>query len=257
MCLIVFAFQTHPNYDLIMAANRDEAYRRPTHAAQFWNTDPTFLAGKDLKAGGTWMGINKKGAFAALTNYRDPSITKDEPPSRGLLVHNFLTKNTNPETYLKSLDQKADHFMGFNLLLGTPKEMYHYSNQEQQINRIEPGIHALSNHLLDSPWPKVERAKKELKEIISIPFSEKAFFELLKDDKLAPDNQLPNTGIDKEIEKQVSPIFIKSEDYGTRNSTLLLINKAGKVTFEERRYKTGTQKVEEKNRYEFMIEEKV
>jgi len=251
MCLIAFAYKTHPEYPLIVAANRDEAYRRPTRAARFWDDYPSVLAGKDLKSGGTWMGINKSGKFAALTNYRDPSIIKEDPPTRGDLVLNFLTEEIEIEKYLNNVDTDAGKYMGFNLLAGSVDALFHYSNQERKINRISPGVHALSNHLLNTPWPKVEKVKKRLKEMISGSFNKEALFELLKDNTAAPDEKLPDTGIGQKFERQVSPIFIKSENYGTRNSTILLIDRRGKVTFEERRYLPRTQKVEEKNHYEF------
>lgn len=255
MCLIALAYKTHPEYDLIVAANRDEAYLRPTQAARFWGEHPHVLAGKDLEAGGTWMGINKAGKFAALTNYRDPSISKVNPPSRGGLVLNYLTDDYDTETYLKEIDANAGKYMGFNLLAGTVGQLFHYSNQERKINRIQPGIHALSNHLLDTPWPKVEKVKNELRKVIAGPFNEEALFELLKNDIAAPDETLPDTGIGKKFERQVSPIFIKSENYGTRNSTVLLIHKTGKVYFEERRYVARTQNLEEENHFEFTIDD--
>ncbi len=255
MCLIVFSYKNHPKFDLIFAANRDEAYSRPTRPAQFWNKYPAVLAGKDLEAGGTWMGINKNGHFAALTNYRDPVIVKEDPPSRGSLVLNYLIEQEKPEAYLKAVHSKAVHFMGFNLLAGTVDELYHYSNQEKQINRVEPGVHGLSNHLLDTPWPKVQQAKAELKDIVKEKKinKEKLFGLLLRDDT-APDQDLPDTGIGYELEKIVSPVFIKSDEYGTRSSTVLLIDKRGNVTFEERRFKAGTQQPDEKNRFEFEVE---
>ncbi len=254
MCLIVFAYKTHSEYDLIFATNRDEAYRRPTRAARFWNKYPNVLAGKDLKAGGIWMGVNKTGNFAALTNFRDSSIKRENPPSRGQLALDYLTGDAEPKRYLQSVHKKADQFMSFNLLAGNADELFHYSNQEQIINRVEPGIHGLSNHLLDTPWPKVRRSKKRLKEIISGEFNEESLFELLKDDQPAADEELPKTGIGTKLERQVSPIFIKSENYGTRNSTILLINKKGNVTFEEQRFKKGTAEIDEVNRYEFKTE---
>lgn len=166
MCLIVFAYKNHPEYDLILAANRDEQYERPTRAAQFWENYPDVLAGKDLSAGGTWLGINRSGHFAALTNYRDPSINKKNPPSRGGIVMDFLLQGTDPTKFLKKLDKKSDQYMGFNFLAGIPEEMFHYSNQQKQLNRIEPGVHGLSNHLMDTPWPKVEKVKSGLNSMI-------------------------------------------------------------------------------------------
>jgi len=254
MCLIVFAYKKHPEFDLVFAANRDEFYKRPTRPARFWDDYPDLLAGKDLTAGGTWMGVNRRGQFAALTNYRDPSITKENPPSRGKIVLDYLTRQSNPAAYLKNLHQNAAAYMGFNILTGTHDHLLHYSNQEGKINRVEPGVHGLSNHLLDTPWPKVEQAKAELEMVMkNNHFTEEAIFDVLKNDQPAADEQLPDTGIPKDMEKKVSPVFIKGENYGTRSSTILLIGKGGNVIFEERRFKSGTQVIDDTNRFEFEI----
>lgn len=254
MCLIVFSYKTHPDYDLIFAANRDENHERPTRPAQFWEDYPNILAGKDLKAGGTWMGITKDGTFSALTNYRDPAIQKENPPSRGHLVLDFLTGSHPPKSYLQAVEKKADRYMGFNLLVGSPDQLGYYSNQQGKIQLLDPGLYGLSNHFLDTPWPKVERSKKQLDEISRREnISEEALFELLTDTRQAPADELPDTGIPKDIEKKVSSIFIKSEGYGTRCSTILLIDKEGHVTFSERRFKPGTKEVEDENRFEFAL----
>jgi uncharacterized protein with NRDE domain len=255
MCLIVFSYKNHPIYDLILAANRDEQYRRPARPAQFWKENPDVLAGKDLSAGGTWMGINRSGGFAALTNYRDPSINKVNPPSRGRIVLDYLAQQTEPARFLEELDKEASKYMGFNLLAGTSTQMFHYSNQEAKINPIEPGVHGLSNHLLDTPWPKVVQAKTGLLSIIKQDkVSADSLFDLLQNDQPASQEKLPNTGIPKELEKSLSSIFIETEKYGTRSTTVLLIDKNGRVTFEERRYKPHTTEVAETNQFEFEVD---
>ena len=254
MCLIVFSYKQHPKYELVFAANRDENYERPTREAQFWNEHPHILAGKDLKAEGTWMGITKTGAFSALTNYRDPSISKEDPPSRGQLVLDFLKDPSPPQQYLQHIDQYADRYMGFNLLAGNLDNIGYYSNQQRDIKLLNSGIYGLSNHLLDTPWPKIKRAKSSLNEVLqSDNISEEALFDLLADEEEASEEELPDTGIPKEIEKKVSPIFIKSDGYGTRCSTVLLIDNEGQVTFTERRFKAGTQQIINENRYQFSI----
>lgn len=256
MCLIVFSYKQHSDYPLVFAANRDEKYDRPTRKAQFWEEHPDILAGKDLQAGGTWMGITKTGSIAALTNYRDPSIEKVDPPSRGHLVLDYLKQDPDPISYLKNVDQKAARYMGFNLLAGDLTRMGYYSNQQKDIRRLKPGLYGLSNHLLDTPWPKIQVAKTKLQGILQEEaISEEALFELLADDRQAADEDLPDTGIPKEIEKKVSPIFIKSEGYGTRCSTVVLIDADGQVTFTERRFKPGSLEVLEENRYQFTISE--
>lgn len=256
MCLITFSYRQHPKFQLIFAANRDEHYDRPTRGAQFWDENPDILAGKDLKAGGTWMGITKGGMWGALTNYRDPSIDRENPPSRGQLVLEYLKNNDSPERFLKKLDQSANQYMGFSLLAGTVNKLGYYSNQQNSIRLLDSGLYGLSNHLLNSDWPKVERAKANLNKLIQRnAISEEALFELLTDEREAPDHLLPDTGIPKEIEKKVSPIFIKSDGYGTRCSTVLLIDTDGQVRFTERCYEPGTQKVVEENRYQFEIKD--
>lgn len=254
MCLIAFAYKDHHRYDLIFAANRDEFYGRPTKAAAFWKEYPEILAGRDLEAGGTWMGVTKNGSLAAITNYRDPSIRKEDSPSRGHLVLDYLKDPKKPEQYLDEVDQKADMYNGFSIFAGSVGGLMFYSNQQRSKISVKPGIHGLSNHLLDTPWPKVVRAKEQLQNIISEGnFSEEDVFSLLQDETRPADHRLPDTGIPKEIEKQVSPIFIRGEEYGTRSSTLLLIDKSGEVAFTEQRYAPGTKQVEEVNRYRFSI----
>lgn len=254
MCLIAFSYKQHPQYPLVFAANRDESYNRPSRAARFWDENPNILAGKDLEAGGTWLGINKRGAFSAITNYRDPSISKENPPSRGKLVLDFLQADEPPQTYLSNLQSRADQYMGFNLLAGSLDELGYYSNQQDNILLLDEGLYGLSNHLLETPWPKVRRAKDKMRTIISNKnIAPEPLFDLLADDREAPVEELPDTGIPKDIEKKVSPIFIKSDGYGTRCSTVLLVDHNGEVTFAERRFKPGTMEIQEENWYEFSI----
>ena len=244
MCLIAFSYKSHPKYDLVFAANRDEFYQRPTRAAQFWDEHPHVLAGKDLKAGGTWMGVTKNGNLAALTNFRDPSIQKDNPPSRGHLVLDYLVKEPSPELYMEDIIPKADKYNGFNLLAGNINQLAYYSNQKESFEILESGIYGLSNHLLDTPWPKLERAKTEMKEInAQTAIDKEHLFRLLADEHKANEQELPDTGIPKEIEKAVSSIFIKTENYGSLCSTILLVDKEGNIDFTERRFEPGTKKI--------------
>ncbi|MEX0608563.1 MAG: NRDE family protein [Balneolaceae bacterium] len=251
MCLIAFAYKAHPKYNLILVANRDEFYGRPARPASFWTDEkyPDILAGKDLEAGGTWMGVHKNGKWAAVTNYRDPSIIKENPPSRGELVLDYLRGNDSAMDYLQALTAKANDYRGFNLLLWDDKSLLHYSNQSKIVNRIEPGIHGLSNALLNTGWPKVRYAKTALKELSgSENFEKEELFKLLMNERKAPEEELPVTGIPQHLEKAVSSIFIRTESYGTRCSSVLLIDKEGNVDFTERSYKPGTTElIEEKN----------
>ena len=160
MCLVVFAHNSHPNYKFIFAANRDEFYDRPTEQADFWEDQPELLAGKDLKADGTWMGITKSGKFAAITNYRDLSNIKEDAPTRGMLVTNFLIGNLNSEEYYNSVKGELSKYNGFNLILGDIDNLYYFSTHTEGLRKLDPGVHGLSNAVLDTPWPKVEKSKK-------------------------------------------------------------------------------------------------
>ena len=257
MCLIVFSYKQHPEYDLIFAANRDESYGRPTKPAHYWAEHPRVLAGRDLKAGGTWMGINRDGVFSAVTNYRDmkaPPIV-DDPPSRGHLVLDYLIEGGDPENYLKRVAQRADLYDGFNLLAGTTDKLMYYSNRQNKPVQLEPGLYGLSNHLLNTPWPKVEQARADLDLAIrSNEISEEVLFEILKNDRPASDDKLPKTGLPLDLERAVSSVFIKTEGYGTRASTLLLIDKEGQVSYTERLYGPEIDHEKETNRFEFAAE---
>lgn len=238
MCLILFAYKAHPNYPLILAANRDEFYARPTQRAHWWEEYPGIFAGKDLKAGGTWMGIHRSGRIAALTNYRDLSLPQKDGPSRGELVTNFLLDDGGTERYLASVQNVGHLYNGFNLLVGNADDLWWYSNEAEHIKKIQPGIHGLSNHLLNTSWPKVDKGKVGLEDIISKQeiVSAEPLFSLLRDQEIAADAALPDTGISIEMERMLSAMFISSESYGTRVSTVLMVDKNGLFTFEERAF---------------------
>jgi uncharacterized protein with NRDE domain len=241
MCLIVLAYEMHPGYPLVLAANRDEFYHRPTAAASFWEDVPHLFAGRDLVHGGTWLGVTTRGRFAALTNYREPRAVKKHAPSRGELVRGFLKSEVGAEEYLERLRGEAAAYNGYNLLLGEPGALYWYSNKSGQTERLAPGIHGLSNHLLDTPWPKVVRGKGVLAEMVrGDNFSREDLFTLLADRTPAPDEQLPDTGVGLEMERLLSSIFIAGERYGTRSSTILLIDSERRVTLVERSFNAGS-----------------
>ena len=237
MCLITFAYNVHPSYRLILAANRDEYYERPASAADFWKDHPPVLAGRDLKNGGTWLGVTKDGKFAAVTNYRDPVTLKSGAPSRGKLVSRYLTGNKHAADYLKKISSRVDKYNGFNLLSGDDNDLFIFSSRGEK-QKLKPGIYGLSNHLLDTTWPKVIRSKKMLKAALDKKGAalEEALFSLLSDRRVPPDSKLPVTGIGLEWEKLLSPIFIESPIYGTRSSTILLIGKNRRVRFVEKVY---------------------
>ena len=238
MCLLLTALNTHPAYKLILLANRDEHYDRPTCPAAFWDEAPSVLAGKDLQGGGTWLGITRNGRIAAVTNYRDPSSMKEGAPSRGRLVSDFLLGQEGPLEYLDKLDQEAGKYNGFNLIVGDKDQLYWYSNRSLGVHPLSAGIHGLSNHLLDTPWPKVAKSKDALTRLLSgqrAPSLEE-LFHILADRTVPDDASLPHTGVELEWERILSPIFIVSPTYGTRSSTVLLIDVQDRVTFVEKTF---------------------
>jgi uncharacterized protein with NRDE domain len=256
MCLITFAYNVHPSYRLVLAANRDEFYERPSSAVDFWKDHPHVLAGRDLKSKGTWLGITKKGKFAAVTNYRNPSALKSDAPSRGKLVSGYLTGNQNPDDYLKKIAPRTDKYNGFNLLLGDDNDLFIFSNCGEK-QKLKAGIYGLSNHLLNSPWPKVTRSKKMLKAALDNKGDalEDALFAMLADRRVPPDSRLPSTGIGLEWERLLSTVFIESPVYGTRSSTILLIGKNRRVRFVEKVF-DGKKEPWITSRFSFIMEKK-
>jgi uncharacterized protein with NRDE domain len=253
MCLILFAWKTHENFPLILAANRDEFYERPSAPAAFWEDAPDLLAGRDLQERGTWLGITRKGRLAALTNYRDPSSLKIGAPSRGRLVSDYLRGRDTPEDYLHRIAPDADCYNGFNLIVGDPDDLFCFSNRGAR-ERLEPGIYGLSNRLLDTPWPKIEWGKMALMDLLTEKQgpSPETLFGLLADRNRPPDDRLPDTGVGLEWEKILSPCFIESPVYGTRSSTVLLIDRKGDVTFVERVF-NGSSDLRMTMRFDFRI----
>lgn len=238
MCLILFAHDAHPRYSLILAANRDEFHDRSTAAAGFWPEAPSLLAGRDLQEGGTWLGITRSGRIAALSNYRENPHHRNHARSRGILPLEVLCGGSPPDDYLVSLEATAASYCGFNLVFGTPGRLSYFSNRGTPLPTVPPGIHGLSNRLLDTPWPKVKRGKELLLRLLEReehPDPENLF--LLLSDRLAPpDDRLPDTGFGLDWERTLAPIFITSPGYGTRSSTVILIDREGYVTFMERSF---------------------
>ena len=254
MCLIVFSLRSHEKYPLILAGNRDEFYERPARPAKFWENNPNLLAGIDIKGGGTWMGVTTCGKLGALTNYRDLTNIKENAPTRGSIVTDYLTGTKPAPVFLETLNENAQKFNGFNVLAGTPDSFFHYSNETRKITEIESGIHGISNAVLNTPWPKVEKAKEDLRNILrNDHIDTEELFSLLKSKKTYPLEILPNTGLPDEKEKAVSAAYIKTEDYGTRCSTIILMDQNGEVTFIERTYDPKTENITTEKYYNFQI----
>lgn len=234
MCLISLAYKTHPRYLLIVAANRDEFLDRPAEPAHFWEDAPDILAGRDKRAGGTWLGITRTGRFAAITNYRDMRMSFPPGPSRGILVRQALEQGIDTST--------TGVYAGFNLLHGTVDALRYHNNIQGIDIALQSGIHGLSNHFLDTPWPKVVKAKHEMERLLDSPEAEivNGLFSLLADDGTAPDEALPDTGLPPEMERAASSIFIRSPGYGTRCSTVVLVDVNGNAYFEERSVTQGS-----------------
>ena len=234
MCLILIAHGAHPEFPLVVAANRDEYYQRPTARAAFWQDQPHILAGRDMECMGTWLGVTRDGRFAALTNFRELRERKTDAPSRGQLVSDFLVSDREPREYLEEVGMRAQRYNGFNLLAGDTEGVFCYSNRESTVHRLAPGIHGLSNHLLNTPWPKVVRGKRRLQQALALGPDADALLDLLHDREPAQESELPDTGIGAERERMLSPALIVSPLYGTRSSTALLFSADDSVSFTER-----------------------
>ena len=242
MCLIVFAWQVVPGAPLVAAANRDEFYDRPAAAASAWPENPQVFGGRDLKGGGSWMGITQAGAhgprFAALTNIRGPQERRTDAPSRGALVADFLAGDMSAEEYIAMIDSGSAAYNGFNLVLGDREKLFWYSNRGADDARngkeMAPGIYGISNSLLDVPWPKVLRAKAEFASLLCQGAPEDAFFEMLADTTRAPDLRLPDTGIELDLERVLSAVCIETAGYGTRTSTVVKLYNDAPAELHER-----------------------
>lgn len=239
MCLIVFAWKVMPGVPLIAAANRDEFYDRPAAPAAPWPDHPQVFAGRDLKFGGSWMGISSKGPrFAALTNIRGPQEKRTDAPSRGALVADYLTGDMSVADYVASIAQRGNEYNGFNLVLGDREQMLWFSNRGGDDPRngqpLEPGIYGISNGLLDAPWPKVLRTKAQFASLLCQGAPQDAYFEMLADTTRAPDMRLPDTGIELELERKLSAVCIETPGYGTRTSTVVKLYKDAPAELHER-----------------------
>jgi uncharacterized protein with NRDE domain len=238
MCLILVAWQAHPEFPLVVAANRDEFFKRRTTELSFWPGN-RILAGRDLEAGGTWMGITVDGRFAALTNYRAPDLHRDGMASRGQLVADFLASNDSPATWLERCSKDIARYNPFNLLVGDRETLGCLASTRKEIRWLEPGVYGLSNHLLDTPWPKVEAAKSSLSQALKALPDDRQLFDLLRDDTIHADDALPRTGVSLEWERLLSAAFVKAPGYGTRSSTVLKVSRGGTPLMDEQVWLEG------------------
>jgi uncharacterized protein with NRDE domain len=238
MCIVFSAIGLHKKYKLIVAGNRDEFYSRPTARMNWWEELPNILAGKDLEKGGTWLGITKSGRFATLTNFRDFHAPRKIGPSRGRIVLDWLIGTSDADQFLAYLDKTADVYEGYNLLLYDGQNLYWQSNQGDNYKKLEQGIYGVSNALLDTPWPKLEKGKALFSKAITYHDETmiESIFDLLADNETFADDLLPDTGLNLEIERAVSPIFIKTEVYGSRVATIVLIDYDGNAEVIEKSY---------------------
>ncbi len=234
MCTMLMAYKFHPAYNFIFLGNRDEYKDRPSRAAHFWPAYPILLAGVDLSKGGTWTGITKEGRLAFVTNYRDFSIPRNATLSRGALTRDFLIDSAAPIEYLQDIQGQRKAYDPFNLVVGTQTELYYYSNMENQIRPVQPGVYGLSNALLDTPWLKVTKAKERLVSLLATNFSVQQLFNILEDTEVPPDEALPHTGLTLEKERALSTIYVDTTNYGTQFQTIILISTSGEVQFYEK-----------------------
>jgi uncharacterized protein with NRDE domain len=235
MCLVAISWQVHPDFPLLISANRDEFFDRPTAPLHQWKSG--IYAGKDLRGGGTWMGFHPNGKWSLLTNYRDFHRTHPGEISRGKLVQNFLEGSASPERYLEQVYIDQDRYDGFNLLVSDGNELFYLSNYGAGIQLIEPGVHGLSNGLINDPWPKVDLAKNQLKNILSSAISNEALLSILKSPNTHPAETLPTTGVPESVEIALSAQLIRMPPkYGTVSASSVLQDKNGLTHFTERNF---------------------
>ena len=240
MCLVLFALDAHPTLPLVVLANRDEFYARPTAASSWWPEHPNLLAGRDLKSGGTWMGVTRSGRWTAVTNVRDPASVREDARSRGDLTRRFLTSTAPPQAYAETVSRQLDDYNGFNLLVGDLDSVWFVSTREPAPKRLGPGVYGLSNDTLDTPWPKVRRGRRELATLLRHrQLDRDAAFDLLAHAEPAPDDELPETGVGLAWERVLSPAYVELADYGTRTRTVLTRSLDGVITWMERQLGGG------------------
>jgi uncharacterized protein with NRDE domain len=236
MCLILFALQQHADFPLIVIANRDEYYARPTRSAHWWEDSREVFAGRDLEAGGTWMGVNRNGRFAAVTNVREPGISAPARLSRGKLTRDFLSDDETAEDFIEHIRPEANDYAGFNLIVGDSSNLFFYSNRQSEVIRISPGIHGVSNGRFNEDWPKLTSGKAALSAELEAGADDLGLMQILTDNAIAADEHLPETGVGLDFERMLSSRFIRSPSYGTRACSLVKFNRQQKISFVEQNY---------------------
>ncbi len=245
MCLALLAVDIHPRYRLVVAANRDEFYDRPTTPASRWDDAPQVLAGRDLQAGGTWLGVTAAGRVALVTNYREGRRPPPGAPSRGRLVAEYLLGEETPGAYVERVAARDAEYPGYNLIAGDRDGLVYHSNRGGETRALGAGVYGLSNHLLDTPWPKVERSKAGLFRLLEsdgAPLLD-GLLDLLADHARPADHELPDTGIGLEWERLLGSAFIASGTYGTRSSSVVLVERDGSITFVEQTFGPGGERL--------------
>lgn len=244
MCLLVLAWRRHPRYPVVLAGNRDEFHARPAAPASWWSDPADLLAGRDLQAGGTWLGLTRDGRVAVVTNYRELGERLPDAPSRGHLIVEYARGGKGPRDFLNDLARDADAYAGFNLIASDSDTLGYYSNRDAAPRELAPGIYGLSNHLLDTPWPKLRRVRERFgRQMQHAQLDPGELVVLLADRTPAPESELPQTGLPHELERALSAPFIVTPTYGTRCSTALTIDADGRCEFLERRFDAAGEAV--------------
>jgi uncharacterized protein with NRDE domain len=236
MCVVAFAWQVHPRWRLVLAGNRDEFHARPTAALARWPGSGV-IAGRDLQSGGTWVGLDARGRVAVVTNVRAGLAAPHDGPSRGALPVAFLAGHTGADATTSALLAEATDYAPFNLVLADDRDCWHLGNHPLQREALAPGVHGISNGRLDAPWPKTRRLAGSLQAWIKAGNDDlQPLWDALADEHRADDIDLPDTGVGIDLERRLSPAFIRGDAYGTRASTIVAVDHDGRGVIHERRF---------------------
>lgn len=246
MCLLVLAWRTHPDFRLVLAANRDEFHERPSSPLAPWNDIKGVVGGRDLQANGAWLAVDTGRRFGIVTNFREFGRRRRSAPSRGGLIPGYLAGESSPDEYLRALETDAPGFAGFNLLLGDPGSLWYASNRADQFAReLPPGNYGLSNEFLDTPWPKLVRVRARFDALMQsasgalLDALDSELFGMLADRETVPPDRLPPGDLSPEWARKLSAPFVLDSGYGTRCSTVLTISNQGTLRITERRFDAG------------------